>query len=345
MFGKFASCYDVVRSIELGPMVTEQAQGPSPLVERADSLRTWSDVIRHRFVTLQIAPHKSLDRGSVHTRHVGPLQAAAVSSEPQTFIRTQRQTATAGDPDLLALGMVESGVGYLEQDGRTCEVANGAFALYETSRPFTWTMTGDWTLCVYTWPRESIALTEVQSQRLTAATVSRSAGLGRFLGPMLSELIRCDAGLSVPAAVKVANEIAEMSIIAAGDIRPADCTDGGPEKVREIQLFIEQNLGDPALTPAAIAQEFYMSTRTLHRLFGQSGLTVAAWIKHRRLDACRRALLSPSARTVPISDIAARYGFTNQAFFSREFAAEYQLSPSKYREAGGFTDGRVQALN
>jgi AraC-like DNA-binding protein len=325
--------------------VTEQAEGTGPLVEKADSLRSWSDAIRHRFVTLQIAPHKSLDHGAILTRHVGHLQAAAVSSEPQTFTRTQRQTATPGDPDLLAVGMVESGTGYLEQDGRTCEVSNGGFALYETSRPFKWAMTGDWTLCVYTWPRESIALTDVESQRLTAATVSRSAGLGRFLGPMLSELIRSDAGLSASAAVKMANEVAEMSIIAAGDIRPEECAEAGPEKVREIQLFIEQNLGDPALTPAAIAQEFYMSTRTLHRLFGQSGLTVAAWIKHRRLEACRRALISPSSRSVPISDIASRFGFTNQAFFSREFAAQYQLSPSKYREAGGYANGKARVLS
>jgi AraC-like DNA-binding protein len=313
----------------------EQADATSPLVDRANSLRGWTDAIRQRFVALNIAPHGSLDlAGSIAVRHCGPLQAAAVASAPQTFTRTPRQ-AGQGEHELLAVGMVESGVGYLEQDGRTCEVKQGDFALYETARPFSWTMKGDWRLCVYTWPRESIALAEGQTHRLTATTVSRNDGLGRFLGPMFSELIRVDAGLSPQAAMKWANEIAEMSLLAAGETRPNDNLACGAEKVRDIQLFIEQNLGDPTLSPDAIATEFYMSTRTLHRLFGQSGLTVAAWIKHRRLEACRRALISPASGAVPISEIAARFGFTNQAFFSREFAAQFGMSPRKYRESSG----------
>jgi transcriptional regulator GlxA family with amidase domain len=60
-----------------------------------------------------------------------------------------------------------------------------------------------------------------------------------------------------------------------------------------------------------------MSARTLHRLFARHGLTVAAWIKNRWLEACRRALVSPGSQTVPINEIASRFGFPNQAFFSR----------------------------
>jgi AraC-like DNA-binding protein len=312
----------------------EQAAPASPQVDSANSLRDWTEAIRQRFVTLNIAPHSSLDlAGSIRWRTCGPLQAAAVSSVPQTFTRTQRQ-AGHDDHEVLAVGMVDSGVGYLEQDGRVCEVKQGDFALYESARPFSWTMKGDWRLCVYTWPRGSIVLPEGQTVRLTAHTVSRTDGLGRFLGPMFSELIRVDAGLSPQAAMKWANEVAEMALLAAGETSPEDNAAGSAEKVGEIQLFIEQNLNDPMLSPDAIAAEFYMSTRTLHRLFGQSGLTVAAWIKHRRLEACRRALISPASRTLPISEIAARFGFSNQAFFSREFAAQFGTSPSKYRKSG-----------
>ena len=228
--------------------------------------------------------------------------------------------------------MVESGTGFLEQDGRRCEVSAGAFALYETTRPFSWTMTGDWRLCVYTWERGSVAIPEAQTQKITAITVPRVGGLGLFLGPMLSQLIRTDAGLSPQSAQTLANEVAEMSVLAAGETTTGERIEGSAEKVQEVQRFIEVHIGDATLTPDAIAREFYMSTRSLHRLFAQSGLTVGAWIKHRRLEACRHALGSPSSRSVPIHEIAARYGFTNQAFFSREFTAAYKVSPRKYRE-------------
>jgi AraC-like DNA-binding protein len=313
----------------------EQAEGERPLVDKADSFRTWCDAIRDRFVALRIAPHSAPDLGgSITWRRVGPLQAAAVVSAPQTFTRTKRQADTADETPLLAVGMVESGTGYLEQDGRRCEVSNGGFAVYETSRPFTWTMTGDWRLCVYTWARGSVVIPEAQTQRITAINVERAAGLGLFLGPMLSQLIRTDAGLSPQGAMTLANEVAEMSVLAAGETHTGEQVDGGADKVGEIQRFIEQHIGDSTLTPDAIAREFYMSTRSLHRLFAQSGLTVGSWIKHRRLEACRRALTSPGSRAVPINEIAGRYGFTNQAFFSREFAAQYHLSPRKYRESG-----------
>jgi AraC-like DNA-binding protein len=180
--------------------------------------------------------------------------------------------------------------------------------------------------------RGTVAIPEAQTQKITAITVPRVGGLGLFLGPMLGQLIRTDAGLSEQSAKTLANEVAEMSVLAAGESTGGDRIEGAAEKVREIQAFIEHHIGDTTLTPDAIAREFYMSTRSLHRLFAQSGLTVGAWIKHRRLEACRHVLSSPGARSVPIQEIAARYGFTNQAFFSREFTAAYKVSPRKYRE-------------
>jgi AraC-like DNA-binding protein len=65
-----------------------------------------------------------------------------------------------------------------------------------------------------------------------------------------------------------------------------------------------------------------------------SGLTAAAWIKNRRLEACRRALVAPGSQTVPINEIASRFGFSNQAFFSREFSRQYGESPRQHRLHG-----------
>ena len=240
---------------------------------------------------------------------------------------------SAGGHELLALGLVERGTGYLEQDGRSCVVSGGDFALYDTSRPFTWSLAADWRLRVYTWPRESITLTEPDSQQLTATAVPGSVGVGRFLSPMLARLARTDAGLSPAGSIRLgAGEVAELSIIATLEAGPrVEHERSDREQLREIQTFIEQNLADPALTPPRIAQEFYMSARTLHRLFARHGLTVAAWIKNRRLEACRRALVSPASKTVPINEIASRFGFSNQAFFSREFSRQYGESPRQHR--------------
>jgi len=302
------------------------------IMETARSLRAWRDVIRHRFVPLLIAQDDASElSGTVRSRWVGHLQAAVVRSTSQTFSRT-RHLASAGDHNLLAVGVVERGAGHLEQDGRRCAVAGGDFALYDTSRPFTWSLAGDWTLRVYTWPLGTVALTERESQRLTAIAVPGNAGAGSYLSPMLASLADSSATLSPLASARMASQVAELAITAAWDAgHGTSCDQPDREQLQKIQVFIEENLADPALTPQHIAQEFFMSTRTLHRLFARHGNTVAAWIKQRRLEACRRALGSPGTQHLGILDVASRYGFTNPSFFSREFTLQYGESPRAYR--------------
>jgi len=58
---------------------------------------------------------------------------------------------------------------------------------------------------------------------------------------------------------------------------------------------------------------------------------VNAWIKTRRLEACRRALVSPRSQHLSVTEVASRFGFSNPAFFSRAFTAQYGVSPRRYR--------------
>ena len=60
--------------------------------------------------------------------------------------------------------------------------------------------------------------------------------------------------------------------------------------------------------------------RRLHKLFEDQPLTVAALIRRRRLERCR-AELTGSGRTV--TAVAARWGFSDPAHFSKLFKATY----------------------
>lgn len=306
-------------------------------VEKAASLASWSELIRTRFVALQITPQGASDlRGAVHSRHVGHLQAARVRSAPQAFRRTRRQVAAA-EADLFAVGVIENGTGYLEQDGRRCVVSGGGFALYDTSRPFIWSLDGVWDMRVYTWPRTGLPFTDPELGQLTARTVARSSAVGSVVAPMLHRLSGDDAlALSPRNAARLADEMAELAVIAASELAtaPADTRTEDPDQIvfQKVREFVEDNLGDPRLGAEHIAREFFVSTRTLHRIFARRDLTVANWIKVRRLEACRRALCSRRWDDVQISQIASRYGFPNASFFSREFAARFGVSPRSCRQ-------------
>lgn len=98
-----------------------------------------------------------------------------------------------------------------------------------------------------------------------------------------------------------------------------------------LHRFIQEHLGDPCLSPGAIAEAHHISIRYLHKLFAGGGMTVAGRIRELRLERCYRDLADPSQRDRPIHSIAARWGFTDKAHFSRLFRARYGIPPKEYR--------------
>jgi AraC-like DNA-binding protein len=99
----------------------------------------------------------------------------------------------------------------------------------------------------------------------------------------------------------------------------------------DIYAFVEERLGDPDLSPAMIAKAHHISVRYLHKLFQGSGFTLGQWVRRRRLDRCRRDLGDPALADRPVAAVAARWGFSDAAHFSRSFRAAYQATPSDYR--------------
>ncbi|MEV6342924.1 helix-turn-helix transcriptional regulator [Actinoplanes sp. NPDC051851] len=81
------------------------------------------------------------------------------------------------------------------------------------------------------------------------------------------------------------------------------------------------------LGSAAVAAAHHISVRRLHQLFRHEPLTVAAQIRHDRLERCRDDL---AAGRGTVSAIAARWGFGDPAHFSRLFRAAYGCPPREY---------------
>lgn len=309
----------------------EDPRGPHTIDDRATSLRDWADLVCNRFVPLQVAPRDPDEmRGRITTRHVGHLQACVVISAAQSFIRTKK-LVSKDTPEVFAVGLVDRGTGYLEQDGRECEVSAGAFALYDTSRPFAWRFDDDFRMRVYTWPLESVLFTECDSLGVTAVEVSNQRGVGRLVAPMFAQLTEQPPDISASGSIRIARELAEMAVTAALEVSHEAPTTADGGIMASAQAYIEERLTDPSLNTDQVAAAFFISTRTLHRLFARHGLTVAGWIKARRLEACRRALENGRESDPPIREIAARYGFVNASSFSREFAHRFGESPRQYR--------------
>lgn len=105
-----------------------------------------------------------------------------------------------------------------------------------------------------------------------------------------------------------------------------------PMRQWEILLrSVETLLPDPALNPAMVAALHRISTRHLHRLFRQAGLSFGSYVRNRRLEHCRDDLADPRFAGLPLTEIAYRWGFCDSSHFSRCFKAAFGCTAREFR--------------
>lgn len=112
-------------------------------------------------------------------------------------------------------------------------------------------------------------------------------------------------------------------------IAPVSDADAGQrsELLADIQQYILDRLDDRQLTVSSIAAAHWISVRTLHMVFSESGTTVARWIRRQRLERSYRDLSNATASTT-VTEVAFRWGFSDTSHFSRAFKQEFGVSPT-----------------
>jgi AraC-like DNA-binding protein len=172
--------------------------------------------------------------------------------------------------------------------------------------------------------------------RVAGPPAGRLAGTNRPDRERYRLTVRLDAG---EAGERVATVVLDVLAVALAE-RVADRAMVLPDVrrgglVKRVHAFIDLHLGDPELTPAAVAAAHHISVRYLHKLFEPEPLGVAGLIRQRRLERCRDDLLDPVLGDRPVAGIAARWGFSSAAHFSRVFREAYGVPPAEFRRAYG----------
>lgn len=278
-------------------------------------------------------------RGEFRASGLGPMQVVVIDATPITVRRTPELISEA-DPDLLKTVLVcgrNSCV--VGQDGRQSRLSAGDFAIYDTRRPYEVNCGTDGghrvQLMTFMFPPSLLPLPRSRLAELAAVRFPAGAGLGDLTSQFLLQLARNVDHYSPAEAARLS--AAALEVLATRLARELEVPGWGTHEARRhallttVQAFIQRHLGDPRLSPAVIAAAHHMSLRSLHQLFHDEGLTVAGWIRQRRLERCRRDLSDPALASRPVAAIAARWGFSSPGDFSRAFRAVHGLPPAEYR--------------
>ena len=108
-------------------------------------------------------------------------------------------------------------------------------------------------------------------------------------------------------------------------------TPEAPWRWRMLVECVEAQLSDPALSPATVAAMRGISTRHLHRLFRQAGMSFGGFVRERRLQRCRDDLANPRFDGLALTEIAYRWGFSDSSHFSRCFRSAFGCTAREFR--------------
>jgi len=311
-------------------------------VATADAVDFVQDMTATMWVPMECRPLYQADaryRGEFRASGLGAMQVVVIDAMP-TVVRRTPELISQADPDMLKMFLVCGGNRcVVEQDGRQAKLATGEFAYYDTQRPYQVACGVDedrlTAMMTFMFPPSMLPLSRGRLKDLTAVRIPASDGLGVVTSQFLLQLARNIDHYSPAEAARLST--AALEVLATRLAHELDVPGWGTPEARRhallttVQSFIQQHLGDPELSPAMIAAAHHISLRSLHQLFHDAGLTVAGWIRGRRLECCRRDLSDPALAARPVAAIANRWGFSSPGDFSRTFRAVHGLPPAEYR--------------
>ncbi|MDO0933312.1 AraC family transcriptional regulator [Streptomyces sp. DG2A-72] len=249
-----------------------------PAAERFD---LWQDISARTYMPHLLRTDCRDDfRATLRTLPLGDVQISSVAFEHLVSVRTTRLIRRKG---------------VVAQDGHDRAFRAGDLLFIDSSLPYeSWhRMSSDTaSTVIVAMPRTVLPLPPRTVRRLLAPPIPLDRGLGGVLYRWLADIAaRADefTEADVPTLASVTTDLLASVF--------GDCPDAEdaltPEARRRalhtrIRDFIDQNLGDPSLSPAGVAAAHGISVR------------------HRRLERCRRDLADPRLRARSIQTVAAR---------------------------------------
>ncbi|MFF3751856.1 helix-turn-helix domain-containing protein [Streptomyces sp. NPDC002018] len=269
--------------------------------------------------------HPSLVSGEL-----GPLRLAKLVTPPGDCYRDTR-LVRANHRGLCQIEVILEGWALAEQGGRQAEVGLNDLVVIDPAQPvrFSSSATTSVTILVQ---GSLLGIGADDLSQLSAVRIPGDRGPGALVSSLARGLTRSLGGIQGEEAITSGNAVVDLIAVALraqlGGRHPA--TDRALRA--RVLSFIEAWLPDPELSPAAVAAAHHISVRRLHQLFETESLTVAALIRWRRLERCRRDLADPAFRELTVAAIGARWGFSDPSHFSRLFKAAYGYTAAEHRK-------------
>lgn len=309
---------------------------PKPFVVKGDAA-SWAEGLSSIFVELEVEQTDPAQRlvGRMYHYPFGDLRfiRAVTKGGAHRVFRSEELIKTSRHNNFF-IGYLISGAARLSQGGKSADLTPGDIAILDSTRAYSIEVPDNFDALWIQAPRYRLEGRLSSVAEIMAQTIDGHSGVGFVASSLLRSALAEASRLLPQEANRIANSLLDLIGLAlakdTSKLQPVS-SQNRASALRRVQEFIESRLDDEELDLPTIAREHHLSVRYLNKLFEREGISIARWIRMRRLERCRIDLESTGGRARAISDIAYSHGFGNISHFNRQFRAHFGCSPRAFR--------------
>ena len=289
----------------------------------------WTEAICRSFANVETRPLGSANvSGRFEFVEIGEAKLVHFESSPQCYSRDARMVSKAGSDELM-FDFQRRGRSAMLQAGNESTIEPGFGVLYDARRPFEDRLYGPEQrseVFIATVPAAALLHLVPQAERLCARPIPLSGTVARSIAALIRNAV-------VPSDCCPAEGEVDVVAYLAAILRPATGTPHGLGRNALFALldaYLRANIA--ALRPIhAIAAEFAVSERTLHRIFSDRGTTIERHVLQLRVERFKTLLKHDSLQATSIAALAVQCGFADAAHATRTFRNSFGKTPREFR--------------
>ena len=302
-------------------------------VDPEGRVKFWSNAVSDVFFPLSSTfGDPVLFDGSLRNWDIERISLSHFNSDPVAYHREKSHLKRCREEQLLVTFAAQSGVRFA-QDNIELKGRKNQFLIQRGHLPYEFEHSERNELWVLKVPAPLLGRFVRSVDKFSCNIFDADRGVGGLLYDIIRMLPGRLKDVDGSLLGSLDQHVVELLALALeADDRVLGSSTGTVQKAHlaRIERYIRQNLADRSLSSETVAAACGISTRYLHALFQSSGSSVGRWIRELRLQACEAELRNPKGRS-SIAEIAYRWGFGDQAQFSRHFKSHFGRTPREVR--------------
>ena len=311
-------------------MMARMAKPAPPLKSGSQllGLAQWREAFCSQMFVLDISSSDPGFTAELLQYRFGPVRATRLVAGPQHVSRHEHLIARDRSQSALDLVALRAGTIEYEQAGRRGRITAGEAVLLDRRQPYHFVASASRSVAIslnHDWLTRWVP----HPRALAGLRIDGASGWGKVLAAVTEQLERDDAAMAPLPDGLIADQIAGLIALAAGETGDDD---PHPRRFGRLMQVLYDSAHDPLLDVDTAAAMLGVSRRTLFMVCAKAGTSFGQLLLRLRLERARDMLADPRTKSVPVQEIGYRCGFADPGHFSRRFASTFGAPPARWRQ-------------